>query len=422
MNFEEISKTLPFSKNIDCLKKPMTVGGKFFPNRLAIQPMEGADGTRDGAPDELVVRRYERFAGSGAGLIWFEATAVSHDGRANPRQLYLHEKNADEYKRLVENIREIAFKENKNEPVIIMQATHSGRYSKPDKAPAPLAACNNPVYEKAGPLPISAIITDEKIKRIEEQYITTTKLAVGCGFDGIDVKACHRYLNSELLSAFTRDGEYGGSLENRFRFFKNCVENARGVSPKNFIVTSRMNIYDGIPHPYGFGVKANDLPAPTDGPPFAPEDIEPDLMEPIELIKILNLPLVNITMGNPYFNPQVNRPTDLAAVERMYALTRKVKDATGAVVVSSAPTFMRENSTYLAAGAVEQNFADFVGYGRMAFAYPEFARDTLNGAFDKKKTCVTCGKCTELMRVELAGCAVRDPVYTDLYRRLKKPE
>ena len=43
--------------------------------------------TLDGRPGELTWRRYERFARGGAKLIWFEATAVREDGRANTRQL-----------------------------------------------------------------------------------------------------------------------------------------------------------------------------------------------------------------------------------------------------------------------------------------------------------------------------------------------
>jgi hypothetical protein len=59
-------------------------------NSLAIHPMEGCDATPDGRPDELTFRRYRRFGRSGAKLLWFEATAVVPEGRANPRQLLLN--------------------------------------------------------------------------------------------------------------------------------------------------------------------------------------------------------------------------------------------------------------------------------------------------------------------------------------------
>ena len=62
-------------------------------NRFAINPMEGWDGTADGAPTENTLRRWRRFGASGAKLIWGgEAVAVSHSGRANPNQLVIAER------------------------------------------------------------------------------------------------------------------------------------------------------------------------------------------------------------------------------------------------------------------------------------------------------------------------------------------
>src|ERR1022692_1269679 len=71
-------------------QKPI-VAGAAGGDAIAIHPMEGCDGDAEGRPSELTWRRYERFARGGAKLIWFEATAVCREGRANPRQLWLHE-------------------------------------------------------------------------------------------------------------------------------------------------------------------------------------------------------------------------------------------------------------------------------------------------------------------------------------------
>ena len=75
------------------LARPVRVARFQVGNSIAIHPMEGCDGTLDGRPDELTVRRYERFARGGAKLVWFEATAVRADGRANPRQLWINRGN-----------------------------------------------------------------------------------------------------------------------------------------------------------------------------------------------------------------------------------------------------------------------------------------------------------------------------------------
>ena len=116
----------------------------------------------------------------------------------------------------------------------------------------------------------------------------------------MDVKCCHRYLACELLSAYTRPGAYGGSYENRTRFLKNAYRAAKAAITGDFFLTSRLNAYDGFPYPYGFGVREGSL--------------EPDMTEAIRLIGELraefSIPLINVTMGNPYQNPHVNRPYD----------------------------------------------------------------------------------------------------------------
>ena len=89
------------------LSRPVRVGTFSIGNSLAIHPMEGCDGTSGGRPDELTFRRYERFARGGAKLIWFEATAVVPEGRANPRQLLLTEDNAGSFEELLTHTRRV---------------------------------------------------------------------------------------------------------------------------------------------------------------------------------------------------------------------------------------------------------------------------------------------------------------------------
>lgn len=75
---------IPLTDDLSPLKKPVRIGSHTAANAIAIQPMEGCDGTADGRPGELTLRRYDRFAKSGAGLIWAEACAIVPEGRANP--------------------------------------------------------------------------------------------------------------------------------------------------------------------------------------------------------------------------------------------------------------------------------------------------------------------------------------------------
>lgn len=420
---EELQIELPLSTHTESLKQPLDINGHKVHNRLAIQPMEGCDGTAEGSPDILTLRRYKRFAQSGAGLIWVEAVAIVPEGRANKRQLLLTEKNLDTFKAMVEDIRETSFKANGFEPVLIMQATHSGRYSKPAGLPAPLIAYRNPVLEEKQPLTDSSIVSDDYLKRLTEKYAATARLALKAGFDGVDIKACHRYLLSELLSAYERPGLYGGSFMNRTRLLREAIAAVKSAVPSDFITTSRMNLYDGLAYPWGFGVSEG-------------TGLTPDMTEPARLVKLLyqesDIQLLNFTIGNPYFNPHVNRPYDsgpyipeehpLEGVARMCSCVGQVKQSVpGLTVITSGLSYLRQYSANLAAGMLENDLADMAGFGREAFAYPEFANDLLHtGTLKTGKCCIACGKCSELMRAgSVAGCVIRDAeIYQPYYRQI----
>ena len=411
--------TLPLSDDLSALAKPHEIKGKKVRNRIVYQPMEGCDGMKSGSPDELTIRRYKRFAQGGPGIVWFEAVAITQDGRANPRQLYLTESNLDDFKKIVQDIKEDCMKTNGFEPLIFMQATHSGRYSKPEGPPAPIIAYNNPIFEGDKPIDASRIITDDRLKELEVKMAESAILAEKAGFDGVDIKACHRYLNCELLSAFTRPGAYGGDFDNRTRFFRNCQKAVTAAVSKDFIVTSRMNAYDGFEYPYGFGV--------TEG-----NGLTADWSEAKKLVSLLHdggMDIVNITMGNPYVNPHVNRPYDqggytppehpLEGVTRMMGGIAEIQKANPDVqIISSGYSYLREYAANLGAGMLETNGCAYVGVGRINFAYPDFARDVVRGIVDKKQSCLACGKCSQIMRAgSTPGCVVRDSeVYMPLFK------
>lgn len=416
---EKLNMDLPISENLGVLGESIRIGHKEVPNRLAIHPMEGADGTSDGKPDELTFRRYERFARGGAGLLWLEASAVVNEGRANPRQLYICKENQDEFKKLLEHIHSTSEGEFGRRPYTVIQLTHSGRYSRPKDKPVPIIATPNPYLDKF----LSdnyKIITDDELRELEDRFVEGAVLAKEVGFDAIDIKSCHRYLISELLSSFTREGEYGGSFENRTRFLLNVVDKIKDRLGDGIDISLRLNAYDAIPYPYGFGVSKEDVNVP-------------DLEEPIRLIEMLydrGVNLINITTGNPYYNPHVNRPYDigpymprehpLEGVSRMLNVIREIQMAVPEMaVISTGHSWLRHLAPYVAAGGIEEGWFKMAGFGRQAFAYPDFARDILDeGAMDSKRCCIACSKCTEIMRDDgRTGCVIRDAkVYMPIYR------
>src|SRR5512135_1356289 len=133
----ELGLELEVSDDTRVLLEPLKAGQFTLPNRLVVLPMEGCDGKADGSPDALTFRRYQRFAAGGAGLLWVEATAVVPEGRANPRQLWINENNVKDFAAMVSMIHRVASESmgSNFKPILVLQLTHSGRYSKPvDKA------------------------------------------------------------------------------------------------------------------------------------------------------------------------------------------------------------------------------------------------------------------------------------------------
>jgi len=411
---------IPCSADIKVLAGEVNIGNKKMPNSMAIHPMEGCDGTSNGEPGELTFRRYRRFASGGAGLIWFEASAVENDGRANPRQLLLSNENSGSFKKLFDDSMKAAqerFGQN-FKPYTVIQLTHSGRYSRPSANAEPLAAVKNPYLDKK--LTVEPeIITDSRLEVLEDSFLRAALLAQEIGFDAVDIKSCHGYLISEMLSAYNRSGCYGGSFENRTRFLLNVTGKIKRAS-KTLDITLRLNAYDAVPYPFGWGVNRDDY-------------MLPDLSEPLELIKKLtqnNVKLINITAGNPYYNPHVNRPYDngayvppehpLEAVARLLACARVIQNNFPSIaVVSTGFSWLRESAANVASGGIRDKWFKIAGFGRQAFAYPDFAADILEkGSMDRSKCCITCSKCSMLMRSgKESGCPVRDK---DIYAPLLK--
>jgi 2,4-dienoyl-CoA reductase (NADPH2) len=411
--------------DLEPLGRRVKIGALETPNSLAIHPLEGCDSTPDGRPSELTFRRYQRFAEGGAGLIWFEATAVVPEGKANPRQLLLNEENLSAFEELVRRMEQVAAAAYgpAHRPVTVLQLTHSGRYGKP----VPVIATHEETLDaKLGLPPDYPLISDEELEALEDRFVEAAKLAHQAGFQAVDIKACHRYLASELLTAHTRPGRYGGSFENRTRFLINIVEKIQKQVGNGLTLAVRLNAYDGLPYPHGWGVSQEDV-------------AQEDLAEPIRLVRLLydkGVRMVSVSAGVPHYNPHVSRPFDtsvqgeaipdehpLQGVARLFRLTRQIQQAVPEmVIVGAGYSWLRQFLGYTAAANIHNGWVTIVGVGREALAYPDFARDLLTkGRLDPKRTCITCSRCSQLMRDGgPAGCVVFDPeVYRPIYKRLR---
>jgi len=399
------------------LAQPLRRGDISLGNRFAIHPMEGWDGSTEGRPTELTFRRWRRFGASGAKLIWGgEAVAVCHEGRANPNQLAIGPHAIADLSRLREAlIREHERSVGSIEGLVIgLQLTHSGRYSRPNShdRPEPRILYHHPILDKRlGITDDYPLLADPEIAQIIEEFHRAARVAHEAGFDFVDIKHCHGYLGHEFLSAHTRAGDYGGSFENRTRFLRMVVEGIRHVAP-GLAIAVRLSACDtvpfrpnpkhslpgkpgrGVPEPFvtllpyrwGFGVN-------RDNP------IEPDLSEPLQFLSLLSeldINLVNLSAGSPYYNPHLQRPAlfppsdgylapedPLFGVAQQMQVTRTLKQHfPNLIVVGSAYTYLQDFLPHVAqAGDESVSHAQFQSFVTLLFV-DRFERQNGFARFD----------------------------------------
>ena len=404
---------LPVQEDMAELGKSVEVDGKTIPNRICIQPLEGYDSDADGSPTDLVYRRYRRFAGSGAGLVWFESAAVDKDGRSNPYQMMLTSGRISEFGALLEDMDRISMDRFGFRQMKILQLTHSGRVSRgEDWTPRPLAARRLETDTND-----VALASDEQILRLIDETIRHAVMAKEAGFDAVDIKACHGYFLSELLGAHHREGAFGGSFENRTRALLMILDGIRERTGGSLTLAVRLNAYDSVPQPYGWGLRQEG------------DILIPDLAEPVKLCNILRdraVRIINISASQPrqrLFGGSVDAEVQrfVGALDLLMAV-REVKSRVPDVLfVCTGLSQFRQYGPAVGAGGIRDGWFDVAGFGRQALAYPGFARAALSGQMpEPEKCCVLCDSCFRLMNpgFSAAGCVVRDPEpYASFYQR-----
>ena len=427
------------------LLEPIQVGKMTLKNRIMFPPLTTGYEERDGSIGQRSLSFYERLAKGGASYVVIGDVAPVRTASPTPK-LY-SEEQIPAFKKLADTLHQYdckvalqIFHPEYDVPGVgkmIMEAGIARQNAAKAKAEGneEEAVKQTELAQKLTKDAYAKLHHDmqhfvneatvEQLNQIKDSIASCAFKAQQAGIDAIEVHGdrlvgslCSKVLNH-------RTDEYGGSFENRTRLLRNGIQAAKAYETDQFLVTARIGIYDGFAYPYGFGVKEG-------------EGIIPNLEEPIRLIRELHedyqMPMVNLTMGNPYVSIHVTRPYDMGkyipdehplyGIARMIHGIGEVKKAVPQMAISaSAPTYLRQYSDLYAAGAIEEGLCDQMLFGRLSFADPDFPnqiRDT--GRIDPKKVCVTCGKCGDLIRAgKPTGCVVRNPEnYLQYYREYQE--
>lgn len=218
------------------LLSPAMIGGLSLSNRVILPPMCMYEVKKeDGIPTPFHFAHYGARAISKVGLIIQESTAVNPDGRISAQDLGLW--NDDQMlalKSLVDSIHYLGTK-------IGVQLSHAGR--KAQDAMTPLSPSGIPFGEPYNP-PIT--MTTDQIKTTISEFVFAAKRAEAAGYDMMELHAAHGYLINQFLSPLTnqRQDEYGGSLQNRYRFLEEIIDGVKSVFSKPIWVRISAHVYD----------------------------------------------------------------------------------------------------------------------------------------------------------------------------------
>jgi N-ethylmaleimide reductase len=213
---------------------PISIGNLKCKNRIVLAPMTRGRAGVDRIPNDLMAEYY--FQRSGAGLIITEATSVSEQG------LGWNESPGIYTDAMVEGWKKVTEKLKPTGTPIFLQFWHCGRASHSDfhdgELPVSASAVKidgDHIHTPLGSKPYETprALTVDEIKSVVDDYRQAAINAKVAGFSGVEVHGANGYLINQFLDSKTnqRDDEYGGSVENRFRFFKEVLEAVLEVWP-----------------------------------------------------------------------------------------------------------------------------------------------------------------------------------------------
>ncbi|MFN8185770.1 MAG: NAD(P)-binding protein [Gaiellales bacterium] len=208
----------------------------------------------------------------------------------------------------------------------------------------------------------------DDIRRVQADWVAAARRARTAGFDIVYVYGAHSYLPMQFLSPFYnhRDDEYGGSLENRGRFWLETLELVREAVGDECAVASRIAV-EAL-SPYGVSL--------DEGLAF------------IELADHL-VDLWDVNVGSASEWSKDSGASSLFPEGWQLEWTSRCRDATARPIVGVS----RLTSPDRMAEIVRSGVWDVIGAARPSIADPFLPRKIAEGAYDEIRECIGCNVC-----------------------------
>lgn len=216
-------------------------GSITFKNRIVKSAMSEGLSTRDHLPTDNINRLYEAWSDGGAGLVITGNVMINDTALGEPKNIVLeNDNNLGIFKKW-------AKAGTKNNTHLWMQINHPGKQvikGVASEALAPSAIPFEPKFQRF--FPMCRALTEAEINDLIQQFANTAKLAKSAGFTGVQIHAAHGYLISQFLSPRhnQRDDQWGGTVENRFRFLSEIYQSMRLEVGDDFPIGVKINSSD----------------------------------------------------------------------------------------------------------------------------------------------------------------------------------
>lgn len=226
------------SYNDSLLFTPATIGPLTLRNRtIRSAAFEGM--AEHYSPSEKLYQYHTSVAAGGIGMTTLAYASVSRSGLSFESQLWMRPEIIPGLRRITDSI-----------------------HSHGAAASIQLGHCGNMTHiSTAGQIPIGAStgfnlysptivrgMSRKEIAEVAKDFGRAVKTAREAGFDAVEIHAGHGYLISQFLSPYTnrRRDEYGGSLDNRMRFMRECMNEVVTAAGSDMAVIVKTNMYDGF--------------------------------------------------------------------------------------------------------------------------------------------------------------------------------
>lgn len=216
------------------LLSPVSIGSLKLKNRVALAPMTRSRSGSQRVPNAKMAEYYVRR--SSAGLLITEATVIADYaiGWSETPGIYSDEMVAG-WKNVVEAVHQAG-------GTIFLQLWHCGRASHSSflngsrpMAPSEIAINGDSIHTPIGkqPYEVPRSIETAEVGKIVNDYRLSVRRAKQAGFDGVEIHGANGYLIDTFLQSKTnhRTDQYGGSVQNRYRFLREIVEVATAEMP-----------------------------------------------------------------------------------------------------------------------------------------------------------------------------------------------